>query len=127
MAFSASERTDIRRHCGYPAYGVGASGFNGWRFFQAFGLLEYRIQNLAAAEEAVVRGYLTQLASLEADIPAAGARLDTEQASVWTRNPHETGDRAALFDDWRRRLCGFLGVPAGPALGERGNSIAMVV
>lgn len=127
MAFSAGERTDIRRHCGYPAYGVGASGFNGWRFFQAYGLLEYRVQNLAAAEEAVVRGYLAQLASLEADIPAAGARLDTEQAAVWTRNPNELGDRAALFDDWRRRLCGFLGVPAGPALGERGNSIAMVV
>ena len=127
MAFSASERTDVRRHCGYPAYGVGASGFNGWRFFQAYGLLEYRIQNLAAAEEVVVRGYLAQLASLEADIPAAGARLDTEQAAVWTRNPNETNDRTALFDDWRRRLCGFLGVPAGPALGERGNSIAMVV
>lgn len=127
MAFSAGERTDIRRHCGYPAYGVGASGFNGWRFFQAYGMLEYRVQNLAVAEEAVVRGYLAQLASLEADIPAAGARLDTEQAAAWTRNPNEAGDRAALFDDWRRRLCGFLGVPAGPALGERGNSIAMVV
>ena len=127
MAFSAGERTDIRRHCGYPAYGAGASGFNGWRFFQAYGLLEYRVQNLAGAEEAVVRGYLVQLASLEAEIPAASARLDTEQAAVWTRNAHELGDRAALFDDWRRRLCGFLGVPAGPALGERGNSIAMVV
>ncbi len=125
MAFSASERTDIRRHCGYPAYGVGASGFQGWRFFQAYGLLEYRVQNLAAVEEAVVRGYLVQLASLEADIPATAARLDTEQAAVWTRNPQETRDRAALFDDWRRRLCGFLGIPAGPALGERG--IVMVV
>ena len=125
MAFSASERTDIRRHCGYPAYGVGASGFQGWRFFQAYGLLEYRVQNLAAAEEAVARGYLVQLTSLEADIPATAARLDTEQASVWTRNPQETRDRAALFDDWRRRLCGFLGIPAGPALGERG--IVMVV
>lgn len=125
MAFSASERTDIRRHCGYPAYGVGASGFQGWRFFQAYGLLEYRVQNLAAAEEAVVRGYLVQLASLEVDIPATAARLDTEQAAVWTRNPQETRDRAALFDDWRRRLCGFLGIPAGPALGERG--IVMVV
>ncbi len=125
MAFSASERTDIRRHCGYPAYGVGASGFQGWRFFQAYGLLEYRVQNLAAAEEAVVRGYLVQLTSLEADIPATAARLDTEQSAVWTRNPQETRDRAALFDDWRRRLCGFLGIPAGAALGERG--IVMVV
>ena len=27
MAFTEAERTDIRRHCGYPAYGSGAEGF----------------------------------------------------------------------------------------------------
>lgn len=123
--FSDAERTDIRRYCGYPAYGAGASGFQGWRFFQAYGLLEYRLSNLAPAEEAVARGYLAQLAPLELEIPATGSRLDTAEAAVWTRNPQELRDRTRLFDDWRRRLCGFLGVPPGPGLGD--GQIAVVV
>lgn len=125
MAFSDAEKTDVRRFCGYPAYGVGASGFQGWRFFQAYGLLEYRLVNLAAAEEAVVRSYLSQLRALELAVPLAGQNLDTEQAAVWTRNPNEIRDRSRLFDDWRRRLCGFLGLPPGPHLGD--GSVALVV
>ena len=125
MAFTDAERTDVRRYCGYPAYGAGASGFQGWRFFQAYGLLEYRLTNLAASEEAVTRGYLIQLSALESEIPATGSRLDTSEAAVWTRNPEELRERTRLFDDWRRRLCGFLGVPPGPALGD--GQIAVVV
>lgn len=116
--FSESEKTDIRRHCGYPAYGAGAAGFQGWRFFQAYGLLEFRMGNLADAEEGVVSGYLATLATLESAVTDAGSRLDTAQASVWTRNPAELRERAQLFDDWRRRLCAFLGVPPGPGLGD---------
>jgi hypothetical protein len=123
--FLDSEKTDIRRFCGYPAYGAGAAGFQSWRFFQAYGLLEYRLNNLAAAEEQVARGYLGTLRSLEAAIPQSGGNLDTDQASVWTRNADEVRDRRNLLDDWRRRLCGFLGVPPGPALADGG--IALVV
>lgn len=125
MAFLPNELTDIRRHCGYPAYGVGASGFQGWRFFQAYGLLEYRMQNLAPQEELVVRTYLAQLASLEIDVTGTAARLDTEQAAVWTRNPQELRERTRLFDGWRRRLCGFMGVPPGPALGDGGIELVV--
>ena len=39
--------------------------------------------------------------------------------------PDELRDRTRLFDDWRRRLCGFFGVPPGPALTDSG--IALVV
>lgn len=124
--FSDAEKTDIRRFCGYPAYGAGAAGFQGWRFFQAYGLLEYRINNLAAAEEVVVRDYLVTLRGLETAVPAVGANLDTAQASVWTRNASELRERQGLFDDWRRRLCGFLGLPPGPALVSTG-SITLVV
>jgi hypothetical protein len=123
--FLDSERTDIRRFCGYPAYGGGAAGFQSWRFFQAYGLLEYRLNNLAAAEETVVRNYLAALYSLESAIPQAAGNLDTEQAAVWTRNAEEVRDRQALFDDWRRRLCGFLGVPPGPALANSGLSLVV--
>jgi hypothetical protein len=125
MAFTNAQRVDIRRYCGYPAYGVGAIGFQGWRFFQAYGLLEYRMTNLAPEEETVVLGYLTQLQSLEADLPATALRLDTAEAAVWTRNPNELRERSRLFDDWRRRLCGFFGLPPGPALGD--GQIAVVV
>ncbi len=125
MSFTDAQKTDARRFCGYPAYGAGASGGQGWRFFQAYGLLEYRLNNLAAAEEAVVNGYLATLATLEGAVPDAGSRLDTAQAAVWTRNPAELRERAALFDDWRRRLCAFLGVPPGPGLGD--GSLTLVV
>jgi hypothetical protein len=116
MPFTDEERTDLRRHTGYPAYGLGNGGFSNWRFYQAYGLLEYRIQRLSPAEETIARTYLTTLATLEAAITAASATLDTEAAAAWTRNSREIHDRTRLFDDWRRRLCGFLGIPEGPAL-----------
>jgi len=119
MALTDAERTDVRRHCGYPSYGSGAEGFQGWRFHQAYGLLEFRMTRMSGAEEAVTRQYLATLATLEQAVPETGAMLDTDQAAVWKRNPRELRERTALFDDWRRRLCGFLGVPPGPALGGR--------
>ena len=125
MSFTDAQRTDIRRFCGYPAYGVGASGFQGWRFFQAYGLLEYRMSNLSAAEEAVVRQYLGTLCGLELAVPEAGQNLDTDQAAVWTRNPDELRDRMALFDEWRRLLCGFLGIPPGPAFADPGITLVV--
>ncbi|MCW3477659.1 hypothetical protein [Limobrevibacterium gyesilva] len=120
MPFSERERTDVRRYCGFPAHGAGASGFQGWRFYQVYGLLEHRLNFLTGSEEAVVRQYLITLAQLEAAIPIAAGNLDTEQAAVWKRNANELRERTRLFDDWRRRLCGFLGIPPGPALGEGG-------
>lgn len=120
MAFTDAEKTDIRRHCGYPAYGSAPSAFQGYRFFTAFGQLEYKINNLAVAEEAVARTYLTTLAGLETAIAGAGANLDTDEAAVWKHNKSEVADRAALYDQWRRRFCGFLGVPTGPALSDGG-------
>lgn len=124
--FLDSEKTDIRRFCGYPAYGAGAAGFQSWRFFQAYGLLEYRLNNLSTAEEVVVRTYLATLATLETAIPTAAASMDTEQAAVWTRNANEAQDRAYLFDDWRKRLASFLGVPPGPGLAT-GGTLTLVV
>jgi hypothetical protein len=125
MTFTDPQRTDIRRFCGYPAYGAGASGFQGWRFFQAYGLLEYRLNNLSAAEEAVALQYVATLLNLEMAVPNAAQNLDTDQAAVWTRNRDEPRDRAALFDDWRRRLCAFLGIPPGPAFADPGITLVV--
>ncbi len=121
-----AEKTDVRRFCGYPAYGASPSGNTGWRFYQAYGALEYRMTNLSTSEEVVVRDHLTALRGFEAAIPSAAGNLDTAAAAVWTRNPAEIAERQRLERDWGRRLCGFLGVPPGPALGS-GSSVTFIV
>jgi len=119
------EKIDVRRHCGFPAYGASASSFSSWRFFQTYGLLEYRMNNLADGEVGVVRRYLSALDALETAIPQASGNLDTSQAAVWQHNKDEVADRMRLFDSWRARLCSFLGLPPGP--GIRTNSARIVV
>ena len=123
--FTDAQKADIRRFCGYPAYGAGDAGFNSWRFFQAYGTLEYRLNNLAPAEAAVVLQYISTLATIEAAIPGTSDNLDTESAAAWTHNTDEMRDRTNLFDNWRRRLCGFLGLPPGPALGQAGIQLVV--
>ncbi len=123
--FTDAQKAEIRRYCGYPAYGAGAAGFSSWRFFQAYGTLEYRLNNLAPAESAVALQYVTTLGTIEAAIPRISDNLDTESAAAWTHNADELKDREALFDSWRRRLCGFLGVPPGPALGQAGVTLVV--
>ena len=119
-SFSEADKVDVRRFCWYPAYGAGASGFQGWRFFQAYGLLEYRLNNLSPAEVAVVQAtYLANLRTLETAVVAAAGNLATQAAGPWTHNKAEVADRVALFDAWRLRLCGFVGVPPGPERGDQ--------
>ncbi|GAB3249171.1 hypothetical protein [Chitinimonas naiadis] len=127
MAFSDAEKTDIRRFCGYGAFGSQALPASGYRFFTAYGTMEYKLTNLLPAEEAVVRTtYLTNLGQLETDIFAVRGNLDTAQAAVWVHNPHEHADRERLFASVRRKLCGFLGIPPGPELAN-GGGISLVV
>lgn len=114
--FTDAEKADLRRFMGFPAYGAGASGFQGWRFYQAYGLLEYRLNNLASAEFQVAREYLAQLYTLESGVWAAAANLDTDQAAVWKRNRSEVADRRSLYRMTRLELCAIFGVPAGPGL-----------
>jgi hypothetical protein len=123
--FTDGQKADIRRFCGYPVYGAGAAGFESWRFFQAYGTLEYRMNNLAPAEIGVTLQYVSTLAALEVAIPPTSDNLDTASAAAWTHNESEAADRMRLFDGWRRRLCGFLGVPPGPALGQSGVTLVV--
>ena len=117
MAFTDAQLTDIRRFCGYPAYGAVATAAESYRFFTAYGALEYKMQHLSANEQTVVvTTYLTNLYTLETAIVGAASNLDTDSASVWKHNKSEVADRTALFTQWRLELCGFMGVPPGPAL-----------
>lgn len=131
MAFTDQERVDIRRFCGYPLFGGTPQSFQSYRFFQAYGTLEYRLTNLSADEEATLRNiYLTgtnNLYSLEQAVIGASANLDTDQAAVWTHNKHEVRDRMRLFNLWCDRLCRFLGVPRGPNFTSSSNTIPLVV
>ena len=67
-----------------------------WRYFQVYGLLEFRLTNLSASEIVIARRYLGNLTSLELAVPAASGNLDTDQASMWTRNKDEVADRIRL-------------------------------
>jgi hypothetical protein len=120
--FTEQQKVDIRRFCGYPAYGALPAGNMGWRFYTAYGALEYRMNNLAPEEMAVVLNYLATLYALEAAVPCASDNLDSEAAASWTHNANEIGDRLRLLDTWRRKLCAFFGVPPGEGLGQTGLS-----
>jgi hypothetical protein len=124
-----AQRVDVRRFCGYPLYGGQPVQAFGYRFFQQYGTLEFRMTNMQDAEEAVVVNYLTQLTALETAIYGTSDNLDTDVAAVWTHNKNEQRDREALFDSTRRRLCAFFGIPPGPAfdVSGSGGSIALVV
>ncbi len=126
MAFSSSEKADIRRYCGFPVYGGQPVQAFGYRFSQHYGTLEFKLNNLQDVEEAVIRTtYLANLATLETAIVSASTNLDTDSAGPWTHNKNEVRDRERLFDDWRRRLCHFLGIPPGPGLSDSGIRIVV--
>lgn len=119
MALTDAQKADVRRHCGYPVFGSEIGSNAGYRYFQAYGMLEFRMNNLRPEEETVLTAtYLANLTTLENAIPGTSANLDTAQAAVWKHNPKEQRDRDRLFDSWRRRLCSFLGIPPGPGLGD---------
>jgi hypothetical protein len=123
--FTDQQKTDIRRFCGYPAYGASPDGFAGWRFFTAYGELEYRMNNMSTNEMAVVLTYLATLAQLEQAVLGASDNLDSDAAASWSHNRNEVTDRLRLFDAWRRRLCAFIGVPPGEGLGQAGLSLVV--
>lgn len=126
MAFTEAEKTDIRRFCGYPICGSEPTQMFGYRYFQWYGTLEYYMNNLSSTEEAIVRTkYLPILNQLEDAVPTASDNLDTDVAAVWTHNKNEVGDRYALFDSWRSRLCDFLGVPRGDYFSNKGVRIVV--
>jgi hypothetical protein len=119
------QKTDVRRFCGYPAYGAAPGGNDGWRFFTAYGLLEYRMANLAPTEEVVVQNYLSNLTGLEFAVTSASQNLDTNQVVTWQHNKNEVNDRMQLFLLWCSRLCQFLGVAPGPGLNFGGCALVV--
>lgn len=96
------EKDAIRRYCGYFLQGDAGQGVRAWGYYQAEGLLVFRLTRLSTAEEAVALRYVATLKTLESNRSEAAAP--------------DLQERATLFTDWRRRLCSFLGVLPGPAI-----------
>ena len=124
--FTDAQLVDIRRFCGYPARGDGSMVFPYPWIMRQYLALDVRLQNLTASEATVITSvYLANLYSLETGIVDAAANLDTDSAAIWVHNKHEIRDRSALFDAWRRRLCDFVGIQPGPALGDGGLTLVV--
>lgn len=124
-----AQLTDTRRYLGYPLSGTTFLVTDDQdTVYLTVGMaimsLHKRLNNLSASEESVlVNTYLANLSTLETAIPAASDNLDTDQAAVWKHNANEMRDRDALFANWRRKLCAFVGVVPGPGLGDGSLSL----
>lgn len=129
MALTAQQMADVRRYAGYPMLGDTVADDSrdfayGWVSPGTWQTLQHRLTSLRAEEETtLVSVYLTNLSMLEAAIPAAAANLDTDSAAVWVHNKTEVAERMSLFDNWRRRMCAFIGIAPGPSLGNGGSAI----
>jgi hypothetical protein len=123
-----AEKVDVRRFAGYGNFGQQALPASGYRFSTAYGTLEYKMNNLQTAEESTLRTvYLARLTTLETDmVDQTTQNLDTDEAAVWKHNKNEHRDRRRLYFDFRRQMCGFLGIPPGPNLGA-GGGLSVIV
>lgn len=119
MAFTADQKNNIRRYCGYYVFGSQPIQTFGWRYAEQYGHLEFLMNNLTLEQEFItINTYLVNLNQLEADIVSVRQNMDTKQAAVWYWNTNELRDRNKLYTMWRRYLCEYLGVDYGPALGS---------
>ncbi len=129
MALTNAQMADVRRFAGYPLAGT-TQPINATNdiVYTVFGVVQMtlylRLTTMSTVEESVlVNTYLTSLATLETAIVGAAQNLDTAKAAVWEWNQNEVEDRTALFNKWRRMMCGFIGLAPGPALGSGGMRI----
>ncbi len=126
--FTDQQLVDIRRFCGFMAYGTGNVLFPFPWVNKYYLALEYRMVSLTADEvNTVVNIILANLYTLELAIPNASSNLSTDAAGPWVHNKREVRDRVDLFNYWRRYLCDFLGVPYGPGLAGSGGANRQLV
>lgn len=123
-------KVDIRRYCGYAAYGPGASNyFELGVFLDNYRQLELRMNVLTVSEYARVTYILNYIQQIEDLLFGMQTALIVEQAAVFHRNMNETSDRHAEFCWWLRHLVNFLGILPGPkfegGLGQ-GNTMRFI-
>lgn len=81
MAVTDAQKVQVRRHLGYPVIGLMqqspggmslGSSATGYRFFQAYGYMEWRLNNLQMSEEAALVGSATGGVSMAGSQPNVG-------------------------------------------------------
>lgn len=122
-ALNETQKTDVRRFCGYGAIGSVVDQ-GGYRFFLPEGDLEFRINNLTVSETVLITASLVRLNSLEAAFYAVSDNLTVASAGPFTRNAAELKERNNLYRAARLDLCAMLELPPGPGL--RGGGIRVV-
>lgn len=126
--FTNAQLTDIRRFCGFEAYGTGTVLFPQPWIMKRYLALEYRMKSMTTDEATVITSIiLPNLYTLELAIPGASQNLDTDAAGPWKHNRREVRDRVGLFNYWRKYLCSFMGIDPGPGITGSGSSRAMIV
>ncbi len=129
MALSDQQKADVRRFAGYPMLADTVADDSrdfayGWVSPGVWNTLEHRLNNIKPEEQTRLETvYLTNLLLLEQDVVDSRDNVDTKQAAVWHRNEREIAEKRDLFDDWRRRMCWFIGIAPGPSLGDGSCSI----
>jgi hypothetical protein len=120
--------SDVRRYAGYPMLGDSIADSSrdfayGWVSPGTWQTLQHRLTSLRPEEEVTLLSYLSKISTLEVAVTDSSDNLDTDQAAVWYHNKNEVSDRMKLYNLWRREMCGFIGIPPGPALGVGGSQI----
>lgn len=109
-----TQKDDVRRHCGFPVYGLGAGATPpsfGYRYNTWYLLLEYRMNNLASNQEfLLINTYIANCNTLEQAILTASGNLDTARAAVWYHNQKEVRDRWDLYKLWCQHTIEFMGL-----------------
>jgi len=105
-----AQKTDVRRHLKFPMYGDKNTVATGYRYWEMYGLLEYRMNHFSVEEESlVINLYLPSLSKIENNIfNDAIENLDTEQAAVWRHNKFEVQDKYRLYYQVCRALNRFI-------------------
>ncbi len=93
MSLTIAQKSGVRRHLKYPTIGLlrvspGGGGLTlgsawaSWRFFQAFGFLEYRMNNMNPDEEARITGNALGAVALVGPQPTPGDMVSVTFAAA---------------------------------------------
>lgn len=108
MALAEIYKVRIRKHLRYgvaglykisPAGGTFAVGQIGYRFFQAYGNLEYRMNNMSPVEEALITGLAIGSVAYIGQNPAAGDQFTLNLSGGGLTSPQQITITAAAGDN----------------------------